>query len=138
MGKRRKIIVNKFILEMKKQPKNANYIDVDGGLANYMRPLGQAYAKVVINNQREELSIDMRDNTNNEAELFAILFGITECVKNKKNIICSDSQWAIGATTKDWKIKDRRLKLLSSMIGALLKNYGIVVEWKPREKNLAT
>jgi len=128
----------KSILKRRKQGKNSKYIDVDGGLLQYMHPYGQAIGKAVVGGERKELPIEMKDNTNNEAELFAILFGITECLNNKKKLIYSDSQWSIGAITKNWKIKERRLKLLSSMINALLNHYNIKLKWKPREKNLAT
>jgi len=113
-------------------------IDVDGGLINGGNPGGQALAKVVLENQRYCLATRTAGHTNNEAELFAILFGLVFAVKNGKTLIYSDSKWAIGVTTMNWKVKIPRLRLLSTIICSLLKYHNVRVEWKPRHINKAT
>jgi len=126
------------------KPQNGGFlveeaIYVDGGLVDYLvPPHGRAVAKTVIPpNNRVDCYLPTTNNTNNEAELFAILFGVVRAVKENIKIVYTDSQWALGAVTT-YKVKNPRLKLLSNCIKALLKFYEIEIKWISREENLAT
>ena len=117
---------------------------VDGGLRTDQMylveiPRGQGYAKVNSSpKERIEIDLPTKDNTSQETEFFAILCGITECIRTKKVKIITDSQFCYNIIMKEWKLQEPRLKLISSSVCALLSHYKISVEWKPREENLAT
>lgn len=122
-------------------------IHVDGGLRTYNNPYGfdpknprgQGYAKVVLNGVRlPSVDLPKNNNTNIEAEAFAILCGICECVKTGKKEIVSDSKFWIDAITKDWKLQEPRLMFVVQMLQSLIRHYEIILTWVPREKNLAT
>lgn len=53
-----------------------------------------------------EVSENIGLGTNNKAELMAIWRGLQEVPDTKREILVhSDSEWAMGALTKDWKIQ---------------------------------
>lgn len=117
---------------------------VDGGLRTdqgYLIkiPRGQGYAKINHSpTERIEISLPTHNNTNNEAEFFAILCGITECVRTNKKTIFTDSQFCRDAIIKNWRLKEPRLKLVNSVIIALISHYKLEIKWLPREENMAT
>jgi ribonuclease HI len=117
-----------------------NIIHVDGGLSNMIKPpLGRGYAKVNLSpTDRTEIYLDGNNNTSIEAELFAILSGITFAIKHNKQKIQTDSQWCYKAITFQYRIKEPRLKLMVSAIGSLLRQHQIELSWAPRELNWAT
>lgn len=115
-------------------------VHVDGGLSNILKPpFGRGYAKVNLSpTDRTEIYLDGNNNTSIEAELFAILSGITFAIKHNKQRIQTDSQWCYKAVTFQYRIKEPRLKLMVSAIGSLLKMHNIELIWAPREVNWAT
>jgi len=122
--------------------KKPKAIYVDGGLASYSTfggPHGNGYAKInTTTNDRQELHLPTYESTNNEAELFAILFGIAECIKTECNLIYGDSEWSVKSVKGLYKTKEPRLKLMVDCIYSLLQYYKIDIQWIGREKNLAT
>jgi ribonuclease HI len=120
-------------------------IHCDGGLVinpflfNVSHPRGRATAKINFSpNDRMVLSLDSDDNTNNEAELFALLTAIIEAYKRGIKTIYSDSKLMVGIAMENYKVKEERLKLTASIIKRLVKEYQIEVKWCPREKLWAT
>ncbi len=115
----------------------------DGGLNiqsffNPQSPRGQAVAKVNFSkDQRLTLYLDSNDNTNQEAEIFALFFALMEAIKNNIKVIYTDSQWLVGAISY-YKLKEPRLKLPCLILRSLIKHYQIEVKWIERENNLAT
>lgn len=74
--------------------------------------------------------------TNNEAEYF----GVTEALKqNKDKDICihSDSQLIVNQLNRNYKIKEKRLKVLAEQVWKLCEDRDIKFKWIPRERNLA-
>lgn len=101
--------------------------------------VGQGYAKVNYSpDERKTFYLDSQDNTNNEAELFSILCGITEALRLGYETIYSDSKVCINICTGEYKVKEPRLKLLAKAIHTLLREYKIKLEWKSREELWAT
>ena len=119
-------------------------IHVDGGFKTdqtYLveMPRGQGYAKINHSpTERIEISLPTNNNTNNEAEFFAILCGVTECIRTKKKVIYTDSQFCMDAIVKKWKLSEPRLKLISAACCALLSHYKLEIRWLKREENMAT
>ena len=119
-------------------------IHVDGGFKTnqlYMveMPRGQGYAKVNHSpTERIEINLPTQNNTSQEAEFFAIICGITECIRTKKKIICTDSKFCYEAITEKWQLKEPRLKLICSAARALLSHYQLEIRWLQREENMAT
>jgi len=120
-------------------------IHCDGGLVinpfffKVSHPRGRATAKINFSpTDRMILSLDSDDNTNNEAELFALLTAIIEAYKRGIKTIYSDSKLMVGIAMENYKVKEERLKLTASIIKRLVKEYQIEVRWCPREKLWAT
>jgi len=117
-------------------------IHVDGGIynASLYGQYGQGYAK--INNSpthRYEIRLPSFENTNNEAELFALLCGVVEIAKYKGiKIICSDSEYVVKTVNGEFKTKEPRLNLMVHALRTLTTYYAIEIKWISREKNYAT
>jgi len=102
-------------------------------------PRGKATAKINFSpNERIILSLDSDDNTNNEAELFALLVAVVEAYKRGIKTIYSDSKLMVGIAMENYKVKEERLRLTALIIKRLVKEYQIEVKWCPREKLWAT
>lgn len=105
---------------------------------------GTGYSKINTSpTERKTIYLASHNNTNNEAELFAILTGIAEGLNRRRSLktkitIYSDSQWSVNSINHNWKIKEDRLKLIVESIKALIKEYQISLVWKPREELWAT
>ena len=100
---------------------------------------GQGFAKINLTpNKRLELSLETKDNTNQEAEIFAVLSAITFAIKHKVNTIYSDSQFVVKSVNDNWKVKEPRLKLSIAIIKSLLSYWKIKLQWIRREDNWAT
>lgn len=122
-----------------------NELHVDGGFVtnklmfDVSKPRGQGFAKVNYDKDtRQEFYLPSQENTNQEAELFAILCGLTECIRLGKKVICTDSEWAMHMAKGEYKPKDDRFKLITYSLYSLLKFYEIEIKWVPREQNYAT
>lgn len=122
-----------------------NTIHVDGGLKinqtlfDLHVPRGKGYAKINHSpTERIEIELPKENNTNIEAEIFAIICGITECIRTNKKIIITDSKFWVDAINKNWKLKEERLKLTGQIARALILHYDLKLQFIRREDNLAT
>jgi ribonuclease HI len=124
---------------------NQDELHVDGGfitnklIFEVSKPRGQGYAKVNYDKDtRQEIYLPTLDNTNQEAELFALLCGLTECIRLNKKRIVTDSEWAMHMAKGEYKPKDDRFKLFANALSTLVKFYKIEIQWTRRETNYAT
>jgi ribonuclease HI len=124
---------------------NQDALHVDGGfivnklIFDIHKPRGQGYAKINYDkDNRQEIYLPSQDNTNQETELFALLCGLTECIRLGKKHIVTDSEWAMHMAKGDYKPKDDRFKLITYALQSLLKFYKIEITWINREQNYAT
>lgn len=111
------------------------------GLFQYdpLRPRGQGYGKVNLSkNERIQVFLPSIDNTNNEAELFAVLLAITICIKKNIKTIYTDSEFVVKTVNREYKVNEERLKLLVYSLISLIGYYQIQVKWISRDSNLAT
>lgn len=118
-------------------------IHTDGGLEGYRlidgKPRGQGYAKVNLSkDDRTLFHMNTLDNTNQEAELFALFCAVCVALKTEIYTIYSDSEWAIKLVSGEYTSKDPRFKLLVASIKPIIKYYKIKIKWIAREQNLAT
>lgn len=86
-------------------PSNAIHVWTDGGCVPNPGPAGIGVV-IVDGNQRQEISEYLGEGTNNVAELTAIVRGLEAlAARDRPVVVYSDSQYAIGLLTKDWKPK---------------------------------
>ncbi|HEU0034705.1 MAG TPA: ribonuclease H [Kofleriaceae bacterium] len=86
-------------------PANAIHVWTDGGCIPNPGPAGIGVV-IVDGRERKEISEYLGHGTNNIAELTAIVRGLEE-VKDRTRpiVVYSDSQYAIGLLTQNWKPK---------------------------------
>lgn len=102
-------------------PANAIHVWTDGGCVPNPGPAGIGVV-IVDGDQRVELSEYLGQGTNNIAELTAIVRGLEEIPDRKRPVVVySDSQYAIGLLTQNWKPK-ANVELVGKL-RALLKEF---------------
>lgn len=76
--------------------------------------------------------------TNNETEYLAV-YKALEATKSKEVEILSDSKLVVNQLNREWHIKDASLRELFDKIQNLIRERGLVVEfkWVPRKNNPA-
>jgi ribonuclease HI len=88
-------------------PPDAIHVWTDGGCIPNPGPAGIGVV-IIDGKQRQELSEFLGVGTNNIAELTAIVRGLEEAAKISRTrmvVVYSDSQYAIGLLTQNWKPK---------------------------------
>ena len=107
-----------------KLPDNAIHVWTDGGCIPNPGPAGIGVV-IVDGKERKEISEYLGMGTNNIAELTAIVRGL-ESVADKQRpvVVYSDSQYAIGLLTQNWKPK-ANVELVAEL-RALLKQFADV------------
>ena len=72
-----------------------------------------------------DLSQDVGWGTNNQAEYRALIAGLNEAIKRdiRSLLVRSDSQLLVRQVTGEYKVKDRKLKVMMSEIQGLLSKF---------------
>jgi ribonuclease HI len=102
-------------------PANAIHVWTDGGCIPNPGPAGIGVV-VIDGDDRKEISEYLGQGTNNIAELTAIVRGLeTVADRTRPVVVYSDSQYAIGLLTQNWKPK-ANIELVAEL-RALLKRF---------------
>lgn len=98
---------------------------VDGASFGNPGPSGIGLVLTEGNQVLVDLSQDIGWGTNNQAEYRALIAGLSEAVERgiRSLLVRSDSQLLVRQVTGEYKVKDKKLKVLMSEIEALLSEF---------------
>ncbi len=121
----------------KKLPKSEEYeIYTDGSSRSNPGPMGIG---IVFKTTKHEIKkhLDLGPGTNNIAEYSALLYALLVLKNNKIKKIraYTDSLLVEKQINREWKIKDKTLRLLASEIFDLIEDFDFEIKWIKREEN---
>lgn len=112
-------------------------LHTDGASFGNPGPSGIGYV-LRIGDEEIRHSADIGYGTNNQAEYKAVVAGLEEAARRgvTELVVRSDSQLLVRQLTGEYKVKDKRLKLLKAEIDALRERFDRVrFEHVPRDSN---
>jgi ribonuclease HI len=120
--------------------KEPMYLFVDAGTKNNGKP-GQSSVIAITDKLGDVIyEKNVGNKTNNQAEALAIATALWWVYRGERKHIFSDSQIAVGWALKG-KVRNKKLPrwyhTTAWFMNALLNKTGSIVEWVPRDKNLA-
>jgi ribonuclease HI len=98
---------------------------VDGASFGNPGPSGIGFVLTQDDQVLLDLSQDIGWGTNNQAEYRALIAGLNEAIERgiRSLLVRSDSQLLVRQVTGEYKVKDRKLKVLMSEIEGLLSKF---------------
>jgi len=115
-----------------------NYIVfTDGACFGNPGPMGLGASLVCDGEEVDSVSLPAGKGTNNEAELRAVLLGVTRALEAGATTITirSDSEWTVKILKKVYRLKAEHLKGVVAEIMALTEKANVEFTWIPREQN---
>lgn len=77
--------------------------------------------------------------TVNEGEYIAVIFALNEALRRKRTSIelFTDSQVVVNQVNGVWRCNYEHLEILRDKVRGLAQGQNVMIEWVPREENLA-